>query len=537
MRVLGICGGVEMGTQDGAAAMVIDGRLVAAAEEERFVGIKFANGHLPRHAIAYCLAHSGLDMRDIDAIVYPGATYADIRDTLRRYIAAHFGHCPKIVLVDHHTAHAASAYYASGWDDALVVTMDNSGDGKSTTVWEARDSGLRNLATYKRPNSLGLFYSSITQYLGFQRDSDEYKVMGMAAYGSPTYELDHILEITDSGYVFHGEFLTGLRDGRQQPPKQAMLFDEYPLSPPARTSNAPLEQIHFDVAASAQAQLGNAVCRLVEYHLESIASSRVCLAGGVALNCLMNQKIRELPSVDSLFVPPFCSDAGLAVGAAYLEVVQCGDRIEPLEHAYLGPAFSPDEIREVLDRSGVEYKEVSDPTVKAIELLGHDRIIGWFQDRMEFGPRALGNRSILANAKNPNAKDLINAKVKFREEFRPLAPSVSHASGADYFDDYLESPYMTQTFTAKDSIHQETPCAVHADGTSRIQSVLPSHNRLYHDLILEADRQLGVPMVINTSLNAYNDPIACMPHQALRTLFATGLDALILGNFLVEKKQ
>ncbi len=537
MRVLGICGGVEMGTQDGAAALVIEGRLVAAAEEERFVGIKFANGHLPRNAIAYCLAHAGLGMRDIDTIVYPGATYADIRDTLRRYITAHFGCCPKLVLVDHHEAHAASTYFASGWDDALVVTMDNSGDGKSTTVWEGRGGELRHLETYTRPNSLGLFFSSITQYLGFQRDSDEYKVMGMAAYGSAKIEMDHILEVTDSGYSFHCEFLTGLREGRQQPPKQAILFDNFPLPLPARTTNEPLEAFHFDVAASAQHQLERAVCRLVETHLASRSSGRICLAGGVALNCLMNQKIRELPCVDSVFVPPFCSDAGLAVGAAYLESLQDGDRIAPLEHAYWGPAFTPDEIRTVLQRTAVRYRELTDPAATAVELLGQDRIIGWFQDRMEFGPRALGNRSILVNAKHPNAKDLINSKVKFREEFRPLAPAVIHDSAAAHFVDYVDSPYMTQTFNVTEATRRLIPSAVHADGTARIQSVHPSHNHKFHELLVEADRQLGLPMVINTSLNAYNDPIACLPHQALRTLYATGLDALILGPFLIEKER
>lgn len=537
MNVLGISGGIKIGNQDGAAALLIDGCLVAAAEEERFVGIKFANGLLPRHATQFCLQQAKLDIRDIDAIVFAGATYDDFENILKRYHEFNFGFAPPVFLVDHHSAHAASTFYGSGWDEALIVTMDRSGDRKATTVSVGRSGSVTELESIGRENSLGLFYSAVTQFLGFQSDSDEYKVMGMAAYGSPEYDFSPILAVEPEGYRFHCGFIRGIKPDTPGPSKQERLFDEFPLPIPPRVPGAPFEQTHYDVAASAQSQLESAVLNLVRRHVAETGIRRVCLAGGVALNCLMNQRLRESDFIEELYVPPVCSDAGLALGAAQLHASANGDIPQPLEHAYWGPEYSADAIRRVLDRAGASYMELNDPAATAADRVSRGQIVGWFQGRLEYGPRALGSRSILASPARSEMKDEINARVKFREEFRPLAPSLRDDDGPRYFENYVPSPFMTQTFTATDQMQADAPATVHADGTSRLQSVSAATNPMYARVVSTLEKLTGVPIVLNTSLNAYNDPMACAPHQALRTYFASGLDALVIGDFLLEKRK
>lgn len=535
MNVLGICGGVKAGNQDGSAALMIDGKLVAAAEEERFTGIKFANGLLPKSAIRYCLESYKLSIRDIDLIVFPGATYVGFEELLQRYFEFQFGHAPRVLLVDHHAAHAASAYFGSGWDSALIITMDFSGDGNSTTVRAARGTAFETLCELPKPESLGIYYSTVTQYLGFQKDSDEYKVMGMAAYGEAKYDFSDILAITETGYKFNTGFLRGVGVGVPAPSKQEPLFEKFPLPFPTRVPGSPITQTHFDIAASGQRQLERAVVQMVKHHTAKTGLSRVCLAGGVALNCLMNQKVRETTGITQLYVPPVCSDAGLALGAAYLGTLERGGTTTPLPHAYWGPEYTEAEIRFVLDRAGVRYRETTDPAGEALRRIADGKVIGWFQGRMEYGPRALGSRSILADPRSEAMKDLINKKVKFREEFRPVAPSVLHESASEYFENYADGPYMTQTFTATAKTKREIAGVVHADGTCRLQSVHANTNPLYHELIRRFAKETGAPMVINTSLNAYNDPMACEPHQAMRTFFTTGLDSLIMGPFVLDK--
>ena len=535
MIVLGISGGVKIGNQDGAAALLIDGQLVAAAEEERFLGVKFANGTLPASAVRYCLQAAGIQLQQVDQLVFPGATYAGFEDVLRRYFEFRFGYAPPIELVDHHLAHAASTFYGSGWDNALVVTADFSGDGTSTAIFAGGKNGLSELERYPKPNSLGVFYSCVTQWLGFQKDSDEYKVMGMAAHGRPLHNLSHVLEVTDRGYELHDEFTRGLTPGSPAPSKQERLFDEFPLPWPARLPGDPIDTLHFDVAASAQQQLEQAMSRVVARHVSATGLNRLCLAGGVALNCKMNQVLRESLPLESVYVPPVASDAGLALGAAFLAARRLGDTITPLPHAYWGPEFSESEVRTTLDRAGARYRHCDDPLSEAVRLLTAGRIVGWFQGHMEYGPRALGNRSILADPRRADMQDLINKKVKFREEFRPIAPAVLHEQGANYFAGYADSPYMTQTFDALPVTRSQAPAIVHRDGTCRLQSVHRATNPRFHDLISRFAATTGLPMLVNTSLNAYNDPMACEPFQALRTYFTTGLDALFLGDLLLEK--
>lgn len=517
--------------------LLVDGRLVAAVEEERLTGIKFANGLLPRRAVSYCLGAAGLSIRDVDRVVFAGATYRGFRELLARFFRFHFGHAPPVELVDHHQAHAASTYYGAGWERALVVTMDNSGDGLSTTVRRGVAGRLELVEQIARPNSLGLFYSAVTQFLGFQKDSDEYKVMGMAAHGQPRYDLSHLLEITPEGYRFHHDFIRGVEPGEPSPTRQEPLFDEFPLDLPPRVPGAPITAEYFDVAASAQRQLERAVVQLVRHHAQREGLDHVCLAGGVALNCKVNQVVLQEPAVARLYVPPVASDAGLALGAAYLAAVAEGHTVGPLEHAYWGPQFTPGEIAAVLDRAGVDYRESSDPADAAASAIAEGQIVGWFQGRLEYGPRALGNRSILADPRRADMQDQINQRVKFREEFRPVAPAVLDERGADWFVDYDDSPYMTRTFAVAPPTTERAPSIVHVDGTARLQSVHRRTNPLFHELIEAYQRRTGLPLVINTSLNAYNDPMACEPFQALRTFYATGMDRLVLGPFVLEKRR
>lgn len=535
MIVLGISGGVRSGNQDGSAALVMDGRLIAAAEEERFVGVKFANGLLPREAARWCLSHANISIQDVDRVVFPGVTYVGFRELLERFFRFHFGHSPRIDLVDHHAAHAASTFFASGFDRATVVTMDNTGEEKSTTTRRMTASGWDQLEEIRRPNSLGLFYSCVTQFLGFTKDSDEYKVMGMAAYGRPTVDFDSILSVNDEGYHFRADFVRGVLAGQPSPSKQEPLFEEFPLSIKPRLPRTPFAQVHFDVAASAQRQLERAALAITRRAIQRSGETRLCLAGGVALNCLMNQRLREEAGVSEIYVPPVASDAGLALGAAWLVAREGGDAIEPLAHACWGPGYSNDDIRRVLARAGAPFREARSPAKEAAERLERGRIVGWFQGRMEYGPRALGHRSILADPRRPDMKDLINQKVKFREEFRPIAPSVRHSAGERFFERYDNSPYMTRTFLVNQLQRERVPAIIHEDGTARLQSVHPDIDPTYDELLVELERRTGVPMLVNTSLNAYGDPMACEPAHALRTYFATGLDSLVIGDFVLDK--
>jgi len=540
LNILGICGGIRLGNWDAAAALVRDGRIVAAAEEERFTRIKHAPGALPTNAIRYCLSEENLDIHDIDVVVFPGRTYTNMAERLRDYFAFVFGHAPKIELCDHHAAHAASAYYTSGHADSLVVTFDFSGDRRSTTISRGSGSDLDLLEFWEYPQSLGLYYAVVTQHLGFDFGEDEYKVMGLASYGQPNVDLSWLLTAAAGDYSLMPGIVRSTGDG--EPPLSPQERLSGPLLEkrlgPARRKNAKIEQSHMDLAASAQRQLETTVLSLLEPFQARTGCRNLCLAGGVAMNGVMNQKLAESGLFDAVYIPPIAGDAGLALGCALL-LAKRGSADQParLPSAALGPAYDDDAIAAALEEVGAPYRKVGDPATEAAEAIAQGKIVGWYQGRMEYGARALGHRSILADPRLEEMRDRVNAVVKFREGFRPFAPSVAKESADRFFENAYDSPFMTATFDVRPSARETIPAVTHVDGTARIQSVSAATEPLYHSLISEVGKRTDVPMVLNTSFNIKGQPIVENPNQAISTFYGSGLDVMVAGSFVLEKKH
>lgn len=539
MNILGICGGIRLGNWDAAAALVANGRVVAAAEEERFTRVKHAPGSLPARAINYCLEEGNIGIRDVDLVVFPGRSYRNMRERLTDYFRFAHGHAPRIELCDHHEAHAASCYYTSGFSEALVVTFDFSGDGRATTVSRGTQNRLDLAQSWEFPQSLGLFYAMITQHLGFDFGEDEYKVMGMAAYGRPTMDLSWLLSPGDGSYTVEQQILRTTSQGEPPFSPQERFYSaelERRLGP-ARVKNGKIETFHQDLAASAQYQLEETVCSLIKPFGSRYQTRNLCLAGGVAMNCVVNQKLAESGDFDAVYVSPVSGDAGLALGAALLYAAPDVNGVfERLPSAALGPGYSEDEIRKALEEVAARYREVSDPVFVAAEAIASGKIIGWYEGRIEYGARALGHRSILANPGIAHMKDRVNAVVKFREGFRPFAPSVLQENADAYFEKSYETPFMTSTFTVRPEVREKIPAVTHIDGTARVQTVSASTEPLYHRLITEVGRRTGVPVVLNTSFNIKGQPIVENPNQAISTFFGSGLDVLVAGPFVVEKQ-
>jgi carbamoyltransferase len=540
MNILGICGGIRVGNWDSAAALVVDGRLVAAAEEERFTRVKHAPASLPTNAINYCLREGGLDIQDVDVVVFPGRTYRNMKERLSEYFRFAHGHAPRIELCDHHEAHAASAYYTSGFPDALVVTFDLSGDRRATTMSRGMGTRLELIEHWEYPESLGLFYAMITQHLGFDYGEDEYKVMGLASYGRPTIDLTWLLQRKQGTYSLARDVVRTTGEGEPPLSTQERLYtakleDRLGMR---RGKGSEMSSWHKDLASSAQHLLEAAVLDLIQPFQARSGSRNLCLAGGVAMNCVMNQKLAESGLFDAVYIPPVAGDAGLALGAALLlhPPDERGGRPKALTTAAWGPGHADDEIRNALDEVGAVYREADDPAMIAADAVAAGRIVGWYQGRMEYGARALGHRSIVADPRVPEMKDRVNAVVKFREGFRPFAPSVTEDGADEYFEKIYYSPFMTSTFTVRADARDTIPAVTHADGTARIQTVSSRDEPLYYRLISEVGKRTGVPVVLNTSFNIKGQPIVENPNQAISTFYGSGLDLLVAGSFVVEKK-
>ena len=543
MYVIGISSGIKHGHHDGGAVLLRDGQLIAAAEEERFTLAKHARGELPRGAIGFCLKQAGIAIHDVDFICSPLRTYTNYARRLTEYFRFQFGYSPKIELYDHHLCHAASSFYGSGFSEATVACFDFSGDSSSGLVAYAKGNDFRILTRFGRHNSLGLYYGMLTQYLGYQMTNDEYKVMGLSSYGQPKYldEFAKLLRPEGINYELDPELDKRRRDAEiftsDFSTRQERIFTEKleDVLGPRRVRGQPLEQRFTDIAASGQKQLEIVTTEVVRNAIAKTGCGDVCLAGGVALNCKMNMEIAAEPSVKRLYVPPVPHDAGVALGAAMLKCAEAGHPIAPLAHAYWGPEYSNDAIKRTLDKIGARYELLDDPVAACVTDLVEQKTVGWFQGRMEYGPRALGNRSILADPRTAGMKDRINLGIKYREEFRPFCPSVLYDRQAEYFEDTFDAPFMVVTFPVNEERRDKIPAVVHVDGTARIQSVHHGTNPLYNRLIGEFAKAASVPMLINTSLNINEQPTVNSPLEALHTYFCSGLDVLFLGPYRLAK--
>jgi len=539
MYILGINGGLRPGYQDISAVLMLGGKVVAAIEEERLNRIKFAPGQLPEKSIEFVLDKAGISIHDVACVASHGSTWGEeYARKLKSYFEFNFGYCPPIEFVHHHTAHAASTFYASGFDKAMVITIDGSGDGVSTQLATGVGAEITIKERFSRPHSLGIFYSMITQYCGFKRDSDEYKVMGLAPYGNPNaYDMNPILSYLDGKYSFDDTFLRPIPEGQSQPTRQEMMFSSKlcEFYGPHRTKSKPLSTHYSNFAATAQKHLEDVIIDLVTSFHHKTGLRKLCMAGGVALNCLVNQKLMNLPFIDAFYVAPASSDAGVSLGAAMCVAVQNGYTVEKFDNVYWGADFSNEDILKTFHAIRISYKEV-EPVTTAARLIADDKVVGWFQGAMEFGPRALGARSILANPCNPQMKEILNHKIKFRESFRPFCPSVTEESAKAYFTGkQLQSPFMTITYDVKPEMAEKIPAVTHVNNTARIQTVNENQNPLFYKLLAQLAKLTGHPVVINTSFNTNNEPIVCTPADALASFYRSGIDALIMGNYLIEK--
>jgi carbamoyltransferase len=594
MRILGISAFYH----DSAAAIVEDGRIVAAAQEERFTRIKH-DSEFPINAIAECLKSADLAIQEVDAVAFYDKPFLKFERLVETYLAfaprgfTSFATAmpiwikdklfqkkqlmdelkqlgpdvdwyPRLHFSEHHHAHAASAFYPSPFERASVLTMDGVGEWATTSVAVGDGTDLKIVREIHFPHSLGLLYSALTYYLGFKVNSGEYKVMGLAPYGTPRFAqlmLDHLIDVKPDGSfrldLSYFDYCTGLR----------MTGDKFDalFGAPARSPETWLTQWHMDVAASLQAVLEEVVLRLARSVVESTGIDRLCLAGGVALNCVANGKILRDGKAKELWVQPAAGDAGGAIGAALLVHHQLNgggrrrNQIDGMDGSYLGPSFGQQEVERRLAAVGAKYSVL--PAHELIDriarLLEQGKAVGWFQSRMEFGPRALGNRSILADPRSPTMQKMLNLKVKFRESFRPFAPSVLREDVAEWFDLDADSPYMLvvapvaasrrRRMTSEEEelfgidklnvTRSDIPAVTHVDYSARVQTVHRETNPRFHALISAFKALTGCPVLVNTSFNVRGEPIVCTPEDAFRCFMGTGIEVLAVENCLLLKED
>lgn len=569
-----------------SAAIVCDGRLVAAVEEERFNRVKYAAG-FPAQAIRYCLKAAGLTLTDVDHVGVPRNPWARLGTKLfyamrmpsfarerakvlvkftgvPEALAQAFDTDPKSVRarfhrVEHHLAHLASAFFVSPFDRAAVLSADGLGDFASTMWGSGNGNRIQIDGSVAFPHSLGLYYTAVTQYLGFLKFGDEYKVMGLGAYGQPT-RLEHFRKIVQTnGNRNHGfrlglEFFTHHRRGPEMtwsdsgktPELGAMFSDEMSrLLGPPRSPEEPLEQRHRDLAATLQVRLEEVLFEILRKLHAQTGERAVCFAGGVAFNCVANGKIFDATPFEQVFVQPAAGDAGLAVGAAYhiYHQILGKPRSFVMKHAYWGPEYSKQEIRSAIETSGLtrggfQVTEMDEEQLArlAAKHISEGKILGWFQGRAEWGPRALGNRSIVADPRRAEMKEVLNRRIKHREIFRPFAPSILEEATGDFFEKSYPSPFMTLAYSVRAEKRNVIPAPTHVDGTGRLQTVSRHTNTRYWSLINEFGNLTGVPVVLNTSFND-NEPIVCRPEEAIDCFLRTQMDTLVVGDFLIRKAE
>jgi carbamoyltransferase len=572
---------------DSSASLIKNGRLIAAVEEERFLRIKSWAG-LPVESIRYCLREAGIGIDEVDYIALnsdPKANlykkiffviskrppYALIKDRLSRSIKMVdlkdalsrelLGHSHKIKAklcrIEHHLSHLASSFFVSPFNEAVLVSLDGFGDFVSCMVARGKDNKIGVLYRVNFPHSLGIFYTAFTQFLGFKSFGDEYKVMGLAAYGRPSLvkEMEKILIIKSKGrFALNLDYFTFHKTGQNMQwfnaePALKGIFSsrlaEKFGSP--RVPSAEMTQFHRDIAASAQATYEKAFFHVLRYAHSICGKQNLCLSGGCALNSLANGKILKNTAFKEIFIPPASSDAGGSLGACYYLYNQIlgNKRAFIMDRAYWGPGYKEGEIDSAvrgassrLESAGCGVEKITDEEElcrRTAGLIAQGKIIGWFQGRMEWGKRALGNRSILADPRQEKMKDTLNDRIKRRESFRPFAPAVLLERADEYFEAASCDPFMTSVCAVKKDKRQTIPAVTHVDGTARVQTVARSNNPLFWKLIREFEAITGVPVLLNTSLNE-NEPIVCVPQEALECFLRTRMDALVIGNIIINKR-
>ena len=594
MRVLGISAFYH----DSAAAVVEDGRIVAAAQEERFTRKKH-DADFPQHAIDYCLREAGVGLEACDFVAFYDKPFLNFERLLETYLAfaprgfqsfrmaipvwikeklfqkrlitqelkataPEFDWDSKLLFTEHHQSHAASAFYPSPFEDAVILTMDGVGEWATTSVGLGHGNHLEMVKEIHFPHSLGLLYSAFTYYTGFRVNSGEYKIMGLAPYGEPRYRdliLERLMDLKDDGTfrldLSYFDYCTGLRMTNDR------FYDLF--GGPARQSEEQVTKREMDLAASVQAVTEEVVLRLTRALARDTGVSNLCLAGGVALNCMANGKVLRDGAFENIWVQPAAGDAGGALGAALTAVHLFQGRpratngqLDAMQGGYLGPAFDQQEIERRLSEAGASYEVVDDEALleTVVDALTAEQAVGWFQGRMEFGPRALGNRSILGDPRSPNMQKTLNLKVKYRESFRPFAPSVLAEDAAEWFELDRESPYMLQVADVR-SVHRRDmteeekslfgidklnvprsgiPAVTHVNYSARVQTVHRETNPRYHALLSAFKARTGCPVLVNTSFNVRGEPIVCTPEDAFRCFMGTGIEVLAVGNCLLKKE-
>ncbi|MCB1227580.1 MAG: carbamoyltransferase [Verrucomicrobiales bacterium] len=589
--------GISAFYHDSAAALVRDGEIVAAAQEERFSRVKHDHA-FPSHAVDYCLREAELPVSELDYVAFYDKPLQKFDRLLETYFAfAPAGlrsfmmamplwlktklHLPreirkalqgqyqkKIVFTGHHESHAASAFFPSPFEEAAILTIDGVGEWETATIGVGKGNRIRLLKSLKFPHSLGLLYSAFTYFCGFRVNSGEYKLMGLAPYGEPKYKdliLEKLVKVQPDGSLHmdmsYFEYCHGLRMTNA---KFASLFEG-----PERKPESPITQREMDLAASIQAVTEVVVLAMARHAQELTGSRNLCLAGGVALNCVANGKLWRSGLFDGMFVQPAAGDAGGALGAALFVHYQLLDQprvVDPgdtMKGSLLGPSFQGDEIRAELDRLGAVYEEVEDEATllkEVAEMIASEKVVGWFQGRMEFGPRALGCRSIIGDARSTAMQTQMNLRIKFRESFRPFAPVVLREDVSEHFDHEGESPYMLVVAEVKKELQRELsaeekaamqdadlrkrvnvsrshlPAITHVDMSARLQTIDERRHGRFYRLMREFKRQTGCGVLINTSFNIRGEPIVGTPGDAFRCLQATDMDVLVIENFVLRKE-
>jgi len=563
--------GISCYYHDSAAALLQNGKVLAAVEEERFTREKNDDG-FPKLAIDYCLKEEGISGKDLACVAFYDKSVLKFDRLLDNYIAVaprglfsfvnvipkwlhrrlwvkeeikkHLGgYTGKIYFPEHHLSHAAYAYYTSPFTESAILTVDGVGEWTTTSFGTAHGNSINLTNNIEWPHSLGMFYSAFTYYLGFKVNEGEYKLMGLSSYGKPKFYdliMRELIDVKEDGSIhLNMKYFAFTWDKVMINKKFEKLFGV-----PRRTEDSKTQQIHLDIGASAQLVLEEILLRMASNVHEKTKLKNLCLGGGVALNGVANYRLLKEGPFDKIHIPPSPGDGGSAIGCAtyaYYSILNNERIIETdttkmlSNNVYLGPSYSNDSIKSFLEFYKIPYKKFGRQELleRTAKLILEQNIVGWYQGRVEWGPRALGNRSILADARNSKMKDILNEKIKHRESFRPFAPSILEGHTSEYFELDIPSPYML--LVAKVKKPEKIPAVTHVDGTGRLQTVSRKNNTLYYDLINEFYKLTGIPVIINTSMNVKGEPIVNTPQQAFDMLLKTDMDYIVMGDHIVGK--